>query len=80
MAVAPYHHYVLKIYNTALTGAIRCVKDEGMPRYRNPFEKGNMYIKFDVTFPPQNFASEDQLKVSIQIEIRIWCCVYRKFH
>ncbi|KAL5021318.1 hypothetical protein ScPMuIL_000473 [Solemya velum] len=48
--------------NVIHPGAIRCVKEEGMPRYRNPFEKGNLYIKFDVTFPPQNFATEDQLK------------------
>ena len=27
------------------------VPGEGMPRYRSPFEKGELYIKFDVSFP-----------------------------
>ena len=36
---------------------------EGMPHYRNPFEKGNLYIKFDITFPPNNFTEEMKLKV-----------------
>ncbi|KAK3086550.1 hypothetical protein FSP39_020099 [Pinctada imbricata] len=43
-------------------GAIRTVKGEGMPMYRNPFEKGNLYVKFDISFPPTNFASEEDLK------------------
>ncbi|RXN38595.1 dnaJ -like protein [Labeo rohita] len=28
-------------------GSIRVVRGEGMPQYRNPFEKGDLYIKFD---------------------------------
>lgn len=43
-------------------GSVRCVKGEGMPFYRNPFEKGDIYITFEITFPPQNFADADQLK------------------
>ena len=45
-------------------GMVRCVKGEGFPHHRNPFEKGDLLIKFDITFPPQNFATEQQLKVS----------------
>jgi len=45
-------------------GSVRSVASEGMPIYRNPFEKGNLFIKFEVTFPPKNFANEKQLKVS----------------
>jgi DnaJ family protein A protein 2 len=37
--------------------------NEGMPRYRNPFSKGNLYIKFNIGFPPSNFADEKHLKV-----------------
>ncbi|XP_041375108.1 dnaJ homolog subfamily A member 2-like [Gigantopelta aegis] len=43
-------------------GMIRAVRNEGMPIYRNPFEKGNLYIKFEITFPKQNFIPEDKLK------------------
>jgi len=31
--------------------SIKQVEGEGMPRYKNPFEKGNMFIKFKVEFP-----------------------------
>lgn len=31
--------------------AIKCVLNEGMPMYKNPFEKGRLIITFDVKFP-----------------------------
>lgn len=40
------------------------VKGEGMPQYRNPFEKGDLYIKFDVQFPENNWISPEKLNVS----------------
>ena len=48
---------------TLFTGQVRCVKGEGFPHFRNPFEKGDLLIKFDINFPPQHFADEQQLKV-----------------
>lgn len=42
-------------------GTIRGVPNEGMPMHRNPFEKGNLYIKFDVKFPEKNEINEDAL-------------------
>ncbi|GAB1609419.1 dnaJ homolog subfamily A member 2-like [Argonauta hians] len=36
-------------------GTVKVVKGEGMPIYRNPFEKGDLYITFDIEFPPNNF-------------------------
>lgn len=32
-------------------GDLRCVLGEGMPTYKNPFEKGRMIIEFNVVFP-----------------------------
>eukprot|EP00824_Muranothrix_gubernata_P022503 TRINITY_DN5461_c0_g1_i2.p1 TRINITY_DN5461_c0_g1~~TRINITY_DN5461_c0_g1_i2.p1 ORF type:complete len:306 (-),score=67.04 TRINITY_DN5461_c0_g1_i2:57-974(-) len=32
-------------------GDIRCIKNEGMPHYRSPFDKGNLFIKFEIIFP-----------------------------
>lgn len=32
-------------------GDIKCVFGEGMPTYRNPFEKGKLIIQFTVDFP-----------------------------
>jgi len=42
--------------------AIMGVRGEGMPIHRNPFEKGNLYIKFEITFPVNHFANETTLK------------------
>uniref|UniRef100_A0A8C7IPL2 DnaJ heat shock protein family (Hsp40) member A2a n=1 Tax=Oncorhynchus kisutch TaxID=8019 RepID=A0A8C7IPL2_ONCKI len=42
-------------------GSVRVVRGEGMPQYRNPFEKGDLYIKFDVQFPENNWISPDKL-------------------
>jgi DnaJ family protein A protein 2 len=41
----------------------RCVEGEGMPIYRNPFEKGNLYIKFEIIFPPNNFIEAPNFKL-----------------
>uniref|UniRef100_A0A665VAP0 DnaJ heat shock protein family (Hsp40) member A2a n=1 Tax=Echeneis naucrates TaxID=173247 RepID=A0A665VAP0_ECHNA len=42
-------------------GSVRVVRGEGMPQYRNPFEKGDLYIKFDVQFPDNNWISSEKL-------------------
>lgn len=47
------------------SGSIRVVRGEGMPQYRNPFEKGDLYIKFDVQFPENNWISPEKLTVSV---------------
>lgn len=37
-------------------GDIRVIPKEGMPIHKRPYEKGNLYIKFDVVFPePKSF-------------------------
>ncbi|KAJ2953535.1 hypothetical protein O0L34_g1137 [Tuta absoluta] len=43
-------------------GDLKGIQGEGMPQFKNPFEKGNLYIKFDVVFPENNFATEEQMK------------------
>ena len=45
-------------------GSTKLVPGEGMPHYRNPFEKGELFIKFDVEFPPNHFADEASISVS----------------
>lgn len=34
-------------------GDLKCIMNEGMPHYRNPFEKGRLIIQFSVEFPKQ---------------------------
>jgi DnaJ family protein A protein 2 len=49
-----------------LSGCKKVVLNEGMPIYRNHFEKGNLIINFDITFPGNKFAQEPQLKVMMR--------------
>jgi DnaJ homolog subfamily A member 2 len=39
--------------STLAAGQWVSVPDEGMPRYGQPFMKGNLYIRFEVVIPPQ---------------------------
>lgn len=58
------HSPVLFWSRFVFTGSIRVVRGEGMPHYRNPFEKGDLYIKFDVLFPDNNWINPEKLAVS----------------
>ncbi|KAL1498347.1 hypothetical protein ABEB36_009160 [Hypothenemus hampei] len=40
---------------------IKKVSGEGMPIYKNPFEKGDLYIAFQIKFPERHFAPESTL-------------------
>lgn len=42
-------------------GDLKGIQGEGMPQYKNPFEKGNLYVKFNIVFPENNFGTEEQL-------------------
>ena len=34
---------------------MKCIMGEGMPQYKNPFEKGKLIIMFQVKFPEENW-------------------------
>lgn len=40
----------------------KVVVGEGMPIYRNPFEKGDLIVTFEIAFPADHFASAEQMK------------------
>ncbi|KAG9301436.1 hypothetical protein G9A89_018108 [Geosiphon pyriformis] len=44
-------------------GDIKCIVDEGMPTYKQPYDKGNLYIEFDIKFPESMWASPEMLNV-----------------
>jgi DnaJ homolog subfamily A member 2 len=44
-------------------GAVKCIAGEGMPQYKRPFDKGNLYIRFKVEFPPDKWIASDEIKV-----------------
>ncbi|KAI4465051.1 dnaj-like-2 isoform a-related [Holotrichia oblita] len=44
-------------------GDVKAVVGEGMPYYKNPFERGNLYVTFEIRFPDNHFANENKLKL-----------------
>ncbi|XP_020618047.1 dnaJ homolog subfamily A member 1-like [Orbicella faveolata] len=42
-------------------GEMKCVREEGMPRYKNPYEKGQLIITFSINFPPDSFISPSNI-------------------
>jgi len=42
-------------------GDVKVIQGEGMPTYKNPFEKGNLYITFALDFPSPNWIKPEQL-------------------
>ncbi|XP_014776095.1 dnaJ homolog subfamily A member 1 [Octopus bimaculoides] len=70
-------------------GDIKCVVGEGMPIYRDPFEKGVLIIKFTVKFPPSNFIPSDKLvelekllpeRRPVNIPVTAEACVLSEFN
>lgn len=41
---------------------IKMVKGEGMPIHRNPFEKGDLYVRFNIEYPAKYQLQPDQLQ------------------
>jgi len=42
-------------------GDIRAIPGEGMPTHKKPFEKGSLYIQFNIEFPKPGFLTEKQI-------------------
>lgn len=69
-------------------GEVKCVMGEGMPQYKNPFEKGRLLVKFEIKFPEDNWIPEEQIKeLEKLLPARVECmvpdaaeeCVLHKF-
>ncbi|KAF2070999.1 hypothetical protein CYY_007675 [Polysphondylium violaceum] len=44
-------------------GDIKCIYNEGMPGYKRPFEKGRLFIRFDVQFPANGSITPENAKL-----------------
>lgn len=42
--------------------SIKAVKGEGMPIHKNPFEKGDLYVRFEIEFPEKYSLTPDNIK------------------
>jgi len=42
-------------------GDVKVIPKEGMPTYKNPFEKGDLFVTFSLTFPPSNWLKPAEL-------------------
>ena len=40
---------------------VQCVEDEGMPIHGNPFQKGRLFVVFDIEFPASFSLQADQI-------------------
>lgn len=43
------------------------VAEEGMPQHKRPFEKGNLYIRFNIIFPTPSELPPNKLKALEQL-------------
>ena len=44
-------------------GDVKCIMGEGMPQYRNPFEKGRLIVQFNVSFPEDGWLPVDKISL-----------------
>lgn len=44
-------------------GDVRSIEGEGFPEYKRPFEKGDLLIKFNITFPEPNKFTPQQMQL-----------------
>jgi len=42
-------------------GDMKCIESEGMPRHKNPFEKGRLIVAFEVQFPTDGWLPPPKL-------------------
>lgn len=61
-------------------GSIRAIPNEGMPMFKHPTEKGNLYIKFDVKFPENNSLTEDAISVSLKLNFIVKILLNKIFY
>jgi DnaJ family protein A protein 2 len=40
---------------------VKRIANEGMPTFKRPDSRGDLYVKFDVEFPADNFAASGEL-------------------
>ena len=48
-------------------GEVKCITGEGMPIQGRPFDKGNLYVKFDIVFPVSGSLPQSAVSVLKQI-------------
>lgn len=40
---------------------VRIIEGEGMPEFKRPFNKGDLYVQFELIFPPSNWADVETI-------------------
>ncbi len=44
-------------------GDTKAITGEGMPIHKRPFDKGTLFVTFDIVFPPPNWTEASKLKL-----------------
>ncbi|KAI8904314.1 hypothetical protein EDD86DRAFT_213114 [Gorgonomyces haynaldii] len=47
---------------TITPGQTKVIQGEGMPEYKRPFDKGDLYVTFELLFPPPHSIDQQKLK------------------
>ncbi|KAI8810068.1 hypothetical protein BJ742DRAFT_867995 [Cladochytrium replicatum] len=42
-------------------GEIKCITGEGMPAYKRPYDRGNLFVRFEIIFPPPNWGPSEKV-------------------
>ena len=56
------HHEVTALGANLIIGEVKMIRGQGMPSMRH-HDFGNLYIQFDVKFPPKAFNSQQKLEM-----------------
>lgn len=57
--------------NVVKPGQVKKIVGEGMPHFKRPIDKGDLYITFQVEFPQDGWVTASALKVSIALVCRV---------
>jgi DnaJ-class molecular chaperone len=58
-------HLLMSIGGSLAADQFKAIHDEGMPQYQRPFQKGSLYVHFNVEFPEPGSLNFEQIKVKL---------------
>ena len=56
--------YIYTVNIIFIKDCVQGIREEGLPVYRHPETKGNLYIKFEIEFPENGSLTEQSIVVS----------------
>jgi len=57
----------VRVYEVIDPGYVKVVPNEGMPHQKNPAQRGNLIIKFNIKFPPLTETQKEKIKKILSV-------------